>query len=220
MKKENYLERLSTQNVYELSKFVVLENFNHHHKNLVPKDIKENTLAVFNEELKYSQDSEIFVSKDNNGLITGSIRVLRWNYIDKLPLHKLFGIDPLATIEGKPIQDIWHIGRFAIKKNIKDLKLFKKLMVCAISPICKHPKNIAFAECDSKLLRIMSLLGLHATVIGPAINYLGSETIPVRFSYDGLIGFYKRNKHLITNHQLLNIDLSYKTTQKCSEQFI
>ncbi len=200
---KNYLERLTTNEVYNLSKFVVEENFNHHTNKNGFKSIKKDIKSVYKEEVKYMQNSKIFVSRDSLGGITGSIRILRWNFIDKLPIQSLFGINPLLTIEDKPFNDIWHIGRFAIKKEVKDANLFKKLMVCAISPVCGHTENIAFAECDSKLLRVMSLLGIKAKVVGKSINYLGSETIPVSFSYTGLIGFYEENKHLIYNQSLL-----------------
>ena len=76
-------------------------------------------------------------------------------------------------------------------------------MVCAISPICKHKGNIAFAECDSKLLRILLLLGIKPTIVGESINYLGSETIPISLPYEGLIEFYEKNKHLILDNKLL-----------------
>ncbi|WGH75229.1 hypothetical protein P8625_14305 [Tenacibaculum tangerinum] len=76
-------------------------------------------------------------------------------------------------------------------------------MVCAISPVCSHTENIAFAECDSKLLREMSLLGIKAKVVGKSINYLGYETIPVSFSYTDLIRFYEQNKYLISKQSLL-----------------
>ncbi|TDQ25451.1 hypothetical protein [Tenacibaculum caenipelagi] len=200
---KNYLERLTTNEVYNLSKFIVEENFNHHTKKDDFESLKKDILSVYEEEIEYIQNSKIFVSRDDLGKITGAIRVLRWNYINKLPIQSLFGINPLLTIEDKSFNDIWHIGRFAIKKGIKDVNLFKKLMVCAISPVCSHIENIAFAECDSKLLRVMSLLGIKAKVVGKSINYLGSETVPVSFSYTGLIGFYEENKHLVSNQELL-----------------
>ncbi|KAB1153652.1 hypothetical protein F7018_16435 [Tenacibaculum aiptasiae] len=201
---KNYLERLTTNEVYNLSKFVVEENFNHHSVNDDLENIKKDILSVYNEELKYGQNSKIFVSKDDYGNISGSIRVLKWNYLDKLPIETLFGINPLMYIEDRPFNEIWHIGRFAIKKGINDSNLFKKLMVCAIAPICNNIENIAFAECDNKLLRIMSLLGIKAEVVGRPINYLGSETIPVSFSHAGLIDFYNKNKHLVLNQSLLD----------------
>ncbi|MGG8495310.1 hypothetical protein ACQY1Q_02740 [Tenacibaculum sp. TC6] len=200
---KNYLEKLAIKEVYNLSKFVVEENFNHHIEKDDFKSIKKYILSVYKEEVQYVPNSKIFVSKDDLGKITGSIRVLKWNYIDKLPIQRLFGINPLLNIEDRCFNEIWHIGRFAIKKGIKDSNLFKKLMICAISPICSHTENFAFAECDSKLLRVLSLLGIKAKVVGKSINYLGSETIPVCFSYTGLIGFYEENKHLITNQELL-----------------
>ncbi|WP_428742648.1 hypothetical protein [Tenacibaculum sp.] len=200
---KSYLEKLSTNEIFNLSKFVVEENFNHHVEDEGRIKIEKDILSVYQEEINYVENSEIFVCKDDCGSITGAIRVLRWNYIDKLPIQNIFGIDPLMVVEDRDLHEIWHIGRFAIKKGVNDPNLFKKLMVCAISPICKHKGNIAFAECDSKLLRILLLLGIKPNVVGESVNYLGSETIPISLPYEGLIEFYERNKHLIIDNKLL-----------------
>lgn len=196
----SHLERLGTNEIINLSEFVVKENFKHHWKeNLMSLDLDNDIQSIYSEEMKYLSNSEIFVAKDSLGDILGSIRVLKWNYIDVLPLQKIFGINPLLVIGDIKLNNIWHIGRFAIKKECKDINLFKKLMVCAIAPICKEEGNIAFAECDSKLLRILNLLGIKANVIGEPINYLGSETIPISMSYEGLIDFYNKNKNLVSS---------------------
>jgi hypothetical protein len=100
------------------------------------------------------------------------------------------------VIKNPNVNNIYHIGRFAIKKGVRDISLLKKLMVNAIAPICEHKDNIAFAECDSKLLRILNILGIKTDIIGESIEYLGSETIPIAMSYDGLIDFYVKNLHL------------------------
>ena len=99
--------------------------------------------------------------------------------------------------------EIYHIGRFAIKKDVRDITLLKKLMMYAIAPVCKHEGNVAFAECDSKLLRILRLMGIYATVLGESVDYLGSETIPIALSYDGLIDFYNKNKGLVSEEDLV-----------------
>ena len=131
--------------------------------------------------------------------ILGSIRILKWNYTDVLPIQKIFGINPLLVTNEPNINAIYHIGRFAIRKDISDLNLFKKLLFYVAQLICKHPNNIAFAECDSKLLRILNLLGVKTSVIGASVNYLGSETIPIQIDYEGSIDFYNKNKHLMAN---------------------
>jgi len=115
----------------------------------------------------------------------------------------MFGINPLLVPGGLAAKGIFHIGRFAINKEVKDVNLFKQLMVCAIAPICQDESNIAFAEIDSKLLRILSLLGIKAKIIGKSIHYLGSETIPVLMDYEGLSTFYNANKNLVSNTSLL-----------------
>lgn len=196
---KNYLQRLNNNQILDLSKFVVSENFTHHSSDTSLQEFNNDVDSIFKEESNFYKNSQIFVSKDSLGLIQGSIRVLRWNFIDKLPIEKMFGINPLLTPGGTSAEGIYHIGRFAIKKDVRDINLFKKLMVCAIAPICNHESNIAFAEIDSKLLRILSLLGMKTKVIGKSINYLGSETIPISMDYYGLIGFYNANKSLLSD---------------------
>jgi hypothetical protein len=200
---QSYLEQLQLDQLTELAKFVVEENFNHHSENVNSQEIVKDTQEVYDEELKYFKDSEIFVAKDFSGNIQGSIRVIKWDYKSKLPIQKLFNINPLNILNNsKKTYSVWHIGRFATKRNINDRNLFRRLMVCAISPICKQKKGVVFAECDSKLLRIMNLLGIKAQVIGNSINYLGSETIPVAMSYDGIKDFYFNNKNLVKSQRI------------------
>ncbi len=219
---QSYLERLELNQLTELAKFVVEENFNHHCEEVSVDEIVNDTQAVYNEELNYFKDSEIFVAKDSSGNIQGSIRVIKWDYKEKLPIQKMFDIDPLSVLDySEKLSSVWHIGRFATRRNIKDRTLFRRLMVCAIAPICEQKSGVVFAECDSKLLRIMTLLGIKAQVIGSSIDYLGSETIPVSMSYDGLKEFYYNNKYLVTsqdidkinNQALVKMEYSYQTKQ-------
>ncbi|KRD12428.1 hypothetical protein ASE21_00510 [Flavobacterium sp. Root901] len=212
---QNYLEKLELDQLTELAKFVVEENFNHHCEDVSVNEIVTDTQEVYDEELNYFKDSEIFVAKDFSGNIQGSIRVIKWDYKTKLPLQKIFDIDPLSFFSySEKLSSIWHIGRFATKRNINDKTLFKRLMVCAIAPICEQENGVAFAECDSKLLRIMNLLGIKAKVIGSSVNYLGSETIPIAMSYEGLKEFYYNNKYLVTSQYVDKIPHSiFKTSE-------
>lgn len=193
----NYLERLSANQLYDMAEFVVSENFKHHQNAPCNGDHSNEVNAVFDEELTYYNSSNIYAGKDANGAILGTIRVMKWNYVDPLPLQKIFVINPLTFVDTSRVNEIYHIGRLAIQKEIPSLQLFKQLMVCAISPVCSNKKNIAFAECDEKLLRILSLLGIKMDIIGKAVDYLGSVTIPVLLRYEGLIGFYNRHIELI-----------------------
>ncbi|WP_165830099.1 hypothetical protein [Flavobacterium hydrophilum] len=200
---QSYLERLELDQLTELAKFVVEENFSHHCENVTTKELITDTQEVYDEELNYFKNSEIFVAKDFSGNIQGSIRVIKWDYKAKLPLQKIFNIDPLTVLNySEKLSSVWHIGRFATKKDIKDRTLFRRLMVCAIAPICEQKDGVAFAECDSKLLRIMNLLGIKTEIIGNSVNYLGSETIPISMCYDGLKEFYHSNKYLVTSQHI------------------
>jgi hypothetical protein len=196
---KNYLEKLQENQLFELAEFVVSENFKHHSNNNLPNDYMNDVNSIYKEELNFYENSEVYTTKDYSGSILGAIRVLKWNYIDVLPLQKIFGINPLLAINKPDINNIYHIGRFAVKKDVRDINLFKKLLVCVAELICSHNGNIAFAECDSKLLRILNLLGVKTTVIGDSVNYLGSETIPIAMDYEGIIGFYNKNKHLVAD---------------------
>jgi len=68
----------------------------------------------------------------------------------------------------------------------------------AITPVCKEENSLAFAECDSKLLRVMNIMGIKTEVIGDSIDYLGSKTIPVSMNYNGLKDFYIANQYLVS----------------------
>jgi N-acyl-L-homoserine lactone synthetase len=109
-------------------------------------------------------------------------------------MEKLFHINPSALVL-PPQASLWHVGRFAVdsQKGVPGIILFKQLMFLAIMPICgaKEPAYM-LAECDSKLLRIMGLLGIKTTCLGASLFYLGSETVPVIASKQGLETFYMR----------------------------
>lgn len=197
-----HLERLHIDQLLELAKFVVTENFKHHKNLSNPLDYRKEVSYVFEEELNYFESAQVFICRDFNGSIIGSIRVLKWNYLDTLPIQKIFNINPNGLSGGKHLKSVWHIGRFAIRKGIRDIKLFKQLMVCAIAPICNKENAVAYAECDSKLLRVLLSMGINAHTIEKSIHYLGSETIPVCMAYDDLIGFYNKNKTLVSENFL------------------
>lgn len=196
---QSYLNQLELERLTELAKFVVEENFNHHTETSISEmDLQNDVQEIYNEELNYFKNSEIFVVKDSTGKIQGSIRIIKWDYETKLPIQKLFNINPLDISLSQNASSIWHIGRFATNKSNQDRTLFKKLMVHAITPICKDQNSVAFAECDSKLLKVMNLMGIKADIIGDSINYLGSETIPVSMNYEGLKSFYDANRYLVS----------------------
>ncbi len=214
--KKNYLDILKADEIINLAEFVVSENMKHHSNDIRSDTYKKDVLSIYSEEMSFFDNSEVFVLKNYLEHILGSIRILKWNYVDQLPLQKIFGIDPLKCIGNTSFNNIWHIGRFAIKKEIRDITLFKKLMVCAISPVCRKRENIAFAECDRKLLRVLSLLGIKTSIIGKSINYLGSETIPISIAYDGLIGFYEENRRLVSQDLITPTVIGGYLAQKLS----
>ncbi|QQQ28325.1 hypothetical protein [Chryseobacterium indoltheticum] len=196
MENSNF-SQLGINNLHDLAKFVVLENFIHHSQYFSPQQLKEEVDSVYKEELKFN-NSKIFISRDSKNNINGSIRVLKWNSKDVLPIEKLFEIRP-SLLTNNVDTEIWHIGRFAIKQfsDKAGFGVFKTLMTFAINEVCKNENSIALAECDVKLLRILRLLGIEAKALADPIYYLGSETIPVLLSYKGLKSFLDKNYYLL-----------------------
>ena len=191
-----------------ISAFVVRSNYMHHLNADAPGAIDE-TESIYQEELAYFENSQFFVAEDYNCNIIGCIRVMRWDKKKILPIEKVFGINPLEFVPDSTDCNIWHIGRFATAsgKGHLNISLFKRLMIYAISPICENVNSYMFAECDSKLLRVMDILGINTVNLRAGINYLGSETIPVIAQSHGLISFYKLFKHLtIRNNNRTNED--------------
>lgn len=184
---------LHPNEIFNVVKFIVSENFKHHSPYISQQHYSTEINSVYDEELTYCQDSQVIVERDESGSILGSIRVLKWNFVDPLPIQKIFNINPLNYVSLGKVNDVFHFGRLAVQKDYPSLQLFKKLIIRAMAPVCQHQQNIAFAECDVKLLRVLLLLGIKVEVIGDSVNYLGSETIPVLFNYDGLIHFFLKN---------------------------
>ncbi len=196
MKNSNF-SQLGANQLYDLAKFVVKENFIHHSKYINSQQLEDGVDAVYKEEAKFN-NSKIFVSRDSTNEINGSIRVLKWNSRDTLPIEKLFDIKP-SLLTSSTGTEIWHIGRFAIKQfsDKAGFSIFKILMTFAINEVCRNENSIALAECDVKLLKILRLLGIEAETLADPIYYLGSETIPVLLTYKGLKHFLDKNYYLI-----------------------
>lgn len=189
--------RVDSEYLHEIAEFIVMANYNHHSPKIFPAKIREEIEAVYQEELTYISSSQVFLVENNNGKMIGCIRVMKWDRVNELPIQKIFNINPLDCIHDiQPVNSIWHIGRFAVDScgDVSSISLFKQLMVYAITPICQEVHSYMIAECDSKLLRVMGLLGIDTIQLGKGIHYLGSETIPVYSTKEGLLNFYNKFK--------------------------
>lgn len=192
MNKINILK--SDSDYRKLAEFIIKENYSHHTKSHIFSEAK--TKTVYHEELYYKRNSIVYTLQDIKDEFIGTIRVLKWNFTDILPIQKIFSIHPFHVLNKNFEGEVWHIGRFAIRKNEGIIPL-KKLMTLAIQKVCENKGNIALAECDTKLLKILYLMGIEPKIIGHSKYYLGSETIPVLLEYDNLLEFYHKNRHLI-----------------------
>ena len=179
----------------ELSRFVVEENYKHHSTNPPSKEkLESDIMTVYNEEKAlYSDTSNIYIARYDHKII-GSIRVFKWDRKKELPIERMYGINPLEAISHEKYAEYWHIGRFAIAKDsgISTLTLFKRLMALAVKPIVEDKYSYMIAEIDSKLLKVMKVLGFGTRQIGKSIDYLTSETVPVCSSKRGIKGFFSK----------------------------
>lgn len=186
------IEILRKQDLFDLCFFVVKQNYEHHTGDSQVDYIKE-VKKVYEEELEYFEDSITYVAKCNDE-VCGCIRILKHRKGLKLPIEKLFSIDP--TIHSGGSNNIWHIGRFAIAKG-QSFLLFKTLMTYALQPVCCTNDSYLYIECDKKLSKVLSLLSIEYQIISSPIDYLGSITLPIKIEKKGLDYFFNKNKKLI-----------------------
>lgn len=127
--------------------------------------------------------------------MVGSVKVTQWNKSIVLPIQKLFNFYP-EVLEQNGVRSIWHIGRFAIAKSEKEgAKLLRRLITMAIYPICAEPDSIMLAECDSKFVKVLNLMGIKTGLLAPGIHYLGSETLPIYSTNEWLSAFLNRSPY-------------------------
>ncbi len=200
---DNYsIWQLSENGLMTLAEFVVMENYKHHKNGQLNDEFHSDVSLVYDEEIRYFSHSRVFVAKNMENRIIGAIRLMKWDNKEILPIQSLFGIQNLSDIFSEDGDaSIWHIGRLAVSTDIGryGLILFKLLLLYAMYPVCNHEKGIVLAECDSKLLRTMLLMGIHVKTLGEGIKYLGSETIPVYATRSGLMDFFNKNRLIIHN---------------------
>lgn len=212
---DNYsIWQLSENGLMELAEFVVLENYKHHTAGRFNDDFHSEVASVYNEEMRYFSRSRVFVAKNDQGAIIGAIRLMNWNKKEILPIQSIFEIQNLCDISPEDGNTaVWHMGRLAVSTAIGryGLILFKLLLLYAMYPICDEERGIVFAECDSKLLRTMLLMGIQVKTLGESIEYLGSETIPVYATRDGLVDFFNKNQGRIRTQ----FSAIAEYTQKC-----
>lgn len=181
----------------EIVGFVVKENYLHHQKN-IPENISEEIRELIIEEQELLPTSRFFLAKDNEGQLIGCIRIHRWNRTSDLPITK-FGICIEESVSKNENTNIWHVGRFAIKRHTcsEPLKIFKTLIECAISPIVNCNIGIMLAEIDVKLMSSLRHLGIELKLISNPFYYLGSETCLVFARDTDLMTFYLSHVYLL-----------------------
>jgi hypothetical protein len=198
---KNYcIYKVDKESLSDMTEFVVKENYKHHIVSKSVENMKKDIETVYQEELSFTDRSQIYIAENENKRMIGCIRVMRWNQTDTLPIQKIFNINPLDYINGSSLSSYWHVGRFAIDScaGIPNLSLFKQLMMYAIHPIYQEQDGYMIAECDSKLLRVMNLLGIDTVRLSNGVHYLGSETIPVYVDKKGLKKFYDKHFQVVS----------------------
>lgn len=158
----------------EIARFVVNENYSHHMSSFTEEDINKDIKSVLEEEeYLYDDKSHIYIARDFSGKMIGCIRSFHWDKHKTLPIEKIYGINPLHAVHEEAKYNYWHIGRFAVAKDsgLSTLTLFKRLMALAVKPIVEDKYSYMIAEIDSKLLKVMKVLGFGTRQIGKSIDY-------------------------------------------------
>lgn len=185
--------------LWDLSEFIIRENYTHHAGTISPQEISDKTNAIYEEELSYCDNSKIYIARDNDRKIIGTIRCFKWDRQKPLPIQKIFGINPIDVIPNAESCEFWHVGRLAVRKgyDFSTLSVFKTLIMYAIKPIVDCNKGYMIAETDRKLLKSVNSLGMQTIALGEPITYLASETVPIGCPSIGLSPFYQKNKYLL-----------------------
>ena len=222
--REHYsIWQLSKNGLFDLATFVVVENYKRHQKVAFNRDAHiDEILDVYNEDVRFFEQSKILVAKNDKNEIVGAIRLLKWNRKDELPITKLFGITNLSEISPEDSNaHIWHVGRFAVSADLGryGISLFRILMMYAVTSMCEYEKGIMFAECDSKLLKTMSLMGLKAVTLDNGIEYLGSVTIPIYITRSGMAEFVAKNQTSVLHVESVSNKQSYAHTMRRKDTF-
>ena len=191
------LWQVTRESLPAVVRFVVNENYIHHKgKEFDIRCFSKDYYSVLTEEDAYFEYSSTIVAKNDLGCIVGAIRITNWNdNPHTLPLIKIFGneiVNPQKLLNS--YYHLWHIGRFAIKQEYgNNGKLFKLLMLYAISPIFQYKEGVLLAEADEKLLRVMKILRIDAHPLSKGKEYIGSVTIPMMVTKEGLMEFMLNN---------------------------
>lgn len=191
------LWQIARASLPEIARFVVSENYKHHKGGKTDiRSFSKDCSSVLTEEDAFFEYSSTIVAKDKIGGVVGAIRITNWNdNPHMLPLIKIFGdeiVNPKELLDS--YHHLWHVGRFAIKQEYgNNGKLFKLLMLYAISPIFQHRQGVLLAEADEKLLRVMKALRIDARSLSKGKEYIGSMTIPMMVTKEGLTEFLLRN---------------------------
>lgn len=199
------LWQIDEDGLSELSRFVIEENYKHHQPQISSEsNLKDEFLAILEEEKAFFRYSSVIVAKDKYHNLIGAIRVTSWDKNPHtIPLSRLFG-DHLIDIPQliSKHKHVWHIGRFAIKKGLSDNgRLFKLLMLYAISPIFRYNNGVVLAESDERLLRVMQAMRIKATPLSEGREYIGSMTLPILIAKEGLSEFLLNNVSIAFNIQ-------------------
>lgn len=196
---------VSKENIPRISSFIIRVNREYHlQSNTLNYEELQNTIEV---DKASHPNSYFYAIKNRRNELIGSIKAEKWNYTSKLPIEEDFNINIRDILNQLPYipTEIWHIGRFAIdqQKLKADPKLrkyrltfLKLLLANAFQHINQNSKNIALAECDRKLFEKLKLLQIHSRALGESKMYLGSETLPIINTAQGVKKFVNSNKNL------------------------
>ena len=182
-----------------MAEFIVRENYSQHtDQTFTPDEVSLSAKVLHSEDFSLYNCSRFYAAYVG-GQIVGSVKVTKWNRNVILPIQKLFNVDLPKIASRVQLENVWHIGRFAIARSEKDgARLLRQLITLAIYPICKCEKSMMIAECDKKFVRGLNLMGIKTELLAPGIEYLGSLTLPIYSTGNWLSDFLHKSPYLRT----------------------
>lgn len=191
-----YVSGITREELPGMLRFLILEIYRHFNFTAFTKqDFAGELNRLLAEDMAYFDHSVYYVlRRKSDKSIQACIRTTWYDGRVSLPIEKLFDlkISGMRVTRGK---QIWHLGRFVISGSLPShrISVLKKLLFNAFYPVSISKNAILFAECDSKLVRTLSLMGIDSLVLGSPIEYICSETLPICITSECLKPFITRN---------------------------
>lgn len=178
--------QIDENDISKAVEFAVKTNYKKHRFMIDNKQLDLEIAEIIKTEKEIFERSFFYMATTIEGEIIGTLRVFS---VDDFDIYLPDSIDRCS------INNIYHIGRFAINQSGDEKlgsKLFKQMILLAFSHVCQNENNILIAECDIRLHHILVRMEIDIIKIGSPFFCLGSQTISVYAPYSSINKYYSK----------------------------